>query len=97
MGSHADYYQVLLFQVVDFVGQSCNLRELEWGRFFTPSSLEFRESTYKGREARLIVLTIKLGPIPSPQRSLHRNVKEASARASLKTHAPITFRLVALG
>jgi hypothetical protein len=29
MGGHADSYQALLFQVVDFVGQSCYLREFE--------------------------------------------------------------------
>jgi hypothetical protein len=65
MGGHADTGQALLFQVVDFVGQSCNLGEFEWGGFFTPCSLELKESAYKGREAMFMVLTIKPGPKPS--------------------------------
>jgi hypothetical protein len=55
MGGHKDSYQSLLLQVVDFVGQSCYLREFEWGGLFTPSSLELGESAYKGREARFVV------------------------------------------
>jgi hypothetical protein len=97
MGSHANSCQALLFQVVDFVGQSCYLREFKWGGLLTPSSLELRESAYKGREARLVVLTIKPSPMPSPERSLQRKVKEANTRVGLKTYTPITFRLVTLG
>jgi hypothetical protein len=33
-----------------------------------------------------MVLAMKLGPIPSPERSLHRKVEEASTRAALKTY-----------
>jgi hypothetical protein len=51
------------------------MREFEWGGVFTPCSLELKESAYKGREARLMVLTIKPCPMPSPNRSLHRKVK----------------------
>jgi hypothetical protein len=55
--------------VVDFVDQSCYLREFEWGGLFTACSLELGESAYKGREARFMVLTIKPGHMPSPERS----------------------------
>jgi hypothetical protein len=88
MGGHADSCQALLFQVVDFVGQSCNSGEFEWGALFTPSSLELGEPAYKGRGARFMVLAIKLDPMPSSERSLHRKVEEASMRAGLKTYAP---------
>jgi hypothetical protein len=74
--------------VVDFVGQSCHLGEFEWGWLFTPSSLKLREPSYKGREARYMVLVIKLGPMPSPERGLYRKVEEASMRAGLKTYTP---------
>jgi hypothetical protein len=50
--------------------------------------LELRESTYKRREARFVVLRIKPGPMPSPERSLQRKVEEASTRVRLKTHTP---------
>jgi hypothetical protein len=88
MGSHGDSRQALLFQLVNFVGRSCYMREFEWGGLFTPSSLELGESAYKRREARFMVLTIKPGPMPSPQRSLQRKVEEASTRASLETYTP---------
>jgi hypothetical protein len=74
--------------VVDFVGQGCYLGEFEWSGFFTPSFLELRESAYKRREVGLMVFAIKLGPMPSLKRSLHRKIEEAGARAGLKTHAP---------
>jgi hypothetical protein len=88
MGSHADSCQALLFQVVDFVGQSCYWREFEWGWLLTPNSLELGESVYKGRESRFVVPTIKSCPMPSPERSLQRKVKEASPRVGLKTYTP---------
>jgi hypothetical protein len=78
----------MIFQVVDFGGQSCYLWEFEWGGLFTPSSLELEESAYEGREARFVVLTIKPGPTPSLKRSLQRKVEEASTRAGLKTYNP---------
>jgi hypothetical protein len=34
-----------------------------------------------------MVLTVKLGFVPSPKRSFHGKVKETATRASLKTHA----------
>jgi hypothetical protein len=88
MGGHADSCQAMLFQVVDFGGQSCYLWEFEWGGLFTPSSLELEESAYEGREARFVVLAIKPGPTPSLKRSLQRKVEEASTRAGLKTYNP---------
>jgi hypothetical protein len=88
MGSHADSCQALLLREVDFVGQSCNLGEFEWGGFFAPSSLKLGVSTYKRREARLMVLAIKPCHMPSPKRGLHGKVKAADTRAGLETHAP---------
>jgi hypothetical protein len=88
MSGHADSYQALLFQEVDHVGQGCYKRELKWSRLFTPSPLELRDSANEGREARLMIFTIKPCPMPSPQRSFMGEVKEASAWASLKTYAP---------
>jgi hypothetical protein len=38
-----------------------------------------------------MVLAIEPGPVPSPERSLHRKIEEASTRACLKTHAPNYF------
>jgi hypothetical protein len=60
--------------------------EFERSRFFTPSPLEFRESAYKGREARFMVLVVEPRPVPSLKKSLHRKIKEAGARTGLKTH-----------
>jgi hypothetical protein len=66
MGGHANSCQaLLLFQVVDFVGQSCHLGEFEWGGLSTPSSLEHGEAAYKGREVGFMVLAIKPGPMRS--------------------------------
>jgi hypothetical protein len=88
MGGYADSRRAMLFQVVNFVGHSCYLREFEWGGLFTPSSLKFRMFAYKGREARFMILTIELGLMPSLERSLQRKVEEASTRAGLKTYSP---------
>jgi hypothetical protein len=89
MGGHADSCQALLFQVVNFVGQSCYLREFEWGELFTSSSLKFRELlAYKGRQARFMILAIEPGLMPSPKISLQKKVEEISTRAGLKTYTP---------
>jgi hypothetical protein len=53
--------------------------------------LELRETAYKGREARFMVLLIKRGHMPSPERSLQRKVEEANTRADLKTYTPNTL------
>jgi hypothetical protein len=53
--------------------------------------MELRESAYKGREARFMVLAIKLGPMPSPEKSLQSKVEEDSMRAGLKTYTPINL------
>jgi hypothetical protein len=55
---------------------------------FTSSSLELGESTYKGREARFMVLAIEPGPMPFPERSLQRRVEETSMSVGLKTYTP---------
>jgi hypothetical protein len=50
--------------------------------------VELGETTYKGREVRFMVLVIKPGPMPSPERSFHRMVEKASTRVGLKAYAP---------
>jgi hypothetical protein len=50
--------------------------------------LILKESANKKREARFMVFSIKLGFVPSPERSFHGEVKEASTRASLEINAP---------
>jgi hypothetical protein len=68
MGGHADSRQAFLFQEIDLVGQGSDLGELEWSRFFAPSTLELEESAYKWREAGLVVLAIEPCPMPSTKR-----------------------------
>jgi hypothetical protein len=67
------------------------LREFEWGGLFTPCSLELGESAYKGREARFMILTIELGPIPSLERCFQGKVKKVGTRPGLKAYAPNDF------
>jgi hypothetical protein len=62
------------------------LGEFEWGKFFTPSPLELRESGNKGKQARFVVLTVEPYSMSSPKRSLHGKVKETGARVGLMTH-----------
>jgi hypothetical protein len=88
MGGHSNSCQALLFQVIDFVGQSSNLGEFEWGRLFTPSPLEHGESANKRREAGFMVFIVEPCYVPSTKRRLHGVFKEAGVRAGLKTHAP---------
>jgi hypothetical protein len=47
MGGHADFSQAMLFQEIDFVCQGRDREEFKRSRFFTPSSLEFRESAHQ--------------------------------------------------
>jgi hypothetical protein len=58
MGGHIDSSEALLFQVIDFVGQSSKLGEFKLGRYFTPSPLELRELANKRREARFMVFAV---------------------------------------
>jgi hypothetical protein len=81
MGGHVESGQAALFQEIDFIGQCHDRGEFERGRFFTPSPLEFRESMF-------MILTAEPCLMPSSKRSLHRKIKEASARVGLKTHTP---------
>jgi hypothetical protein len=68
MGVHVDSRQAFLLQEIDLVSQGSDLGELEWSRFFAPSSLELGESAYKWREAGLMVLTMEPCPVPSLKR-----------------------------
>jgi hypothetical protein len=49
--------------------------------------LKFRESTCEGRKAGFMIFTIKQGCVPSPERSFHGEVEEATTRAILETSA----------
>jgi hypothetical protein len=73
------------------------LGELKWCRLFAPSSLELRELAYEWREASFMVLAIEPCPVPSLKRGFQGMIEDANARASLKTYAPVTLRLGALG
>jgi hypothetical protein len=53
-----------------------------------PGPLELEELANKRREVRFVVFTIKPSLVPSSKRSFHGEVKEATARASLKTNTP---------
>jgi hypothetical protein len=53
-----------------------------------PGPLELEELANKRREVRFVVFTIKPSLVPSSERSFHGEVKEAIARASLKTNTP---------
>jgi hypothetical protein len=75
MSGHVDSYQAPFLQEVDPIHQGCYLREFEWSRLFTPSPLELRESAYKRREARLMILAIEPCPMPPPERGFHGKVK----------------------
>jgi hypothetical protein len=88
MCSYADSHQAFFLQYVDLVGQGSNLGELKWSQLFAPSSLELGEPAYERREARFMVLTIEPCLVTSPKRGFQGKIKEASARASLKTYAP---------
>jgi hypothetical protein len=83
MGGHTDFCHALLFQMVDFVGQNCNLGKFVLGGLLTLGSLDLKESAYKGREDRFMVLAIKPSPVLSMERSLHRKIEEASTRVGL--------------
>jgi hypothetical protein len=91
MGGHTDSYQALFLQEVDFVGQGGDDGEFEWGRFFTPSHLELRESTNERRKAGFMILIIEPYPMPSTKRFFQGKVKKASMRTGLKTHTHNIF------
>jgi hypothetical protein len=97
LGSHTDSCQALLLQKVDFVGQSGYLGEFKWSWLFTPGSVELGESANERGENWFMVLIVEPCPMPSLQRSFQRKVQKASARAGLKTYAPVTFWFAVLG
>jgi hypothetical protein len=88
LGGCANSYQALLFQGVNLVGQSSDMREFYRSGHFTPSPLEFRESANKGREAGFMVITVEPHLVPSPKRGFHGKFKKAATRPGLKTHSP---------
>jgi hypothetical protein len=86
VGGHTDSSQTALFQEINLVSHGRDMGEFKRSRFFTPRPLKLRESNYERREARFVVLTVEPRSMPTPKRSLHRKVKEASARVGLETH-----------
>jgi hypothetical protein len=71
MGGHTDTGQALIFKVVDSIAQGGYDWEFDRCGFFRSGTTELGESANKGREARFIVFAIKLGLVPSLERSLH--------------------------
>jgi hypothetical protein len=87
IGGHADIGQALIFKVVDSVAQDGNDWELSRCGFFGPGTTELRESANEGWEARFMVFAIKLGLVPSLERSLHWQNQEAVVRARFVAYA----------
>jgi hypothetical protein len=86
MGGHADTCKVVLFQEIDIVGRGHDMGQFERSGLFAPSPLKLREPPNKWGEASCMVFIVEPCPMPSPKRRFHRKVKEAGARAGLKTH-----------
>jgi hypothetical protein len=56
-------------------------------QLFIPCPLEFRESANRWREARLVVLAVELGSMPSSKRNFQWKIKDAGARVGLEAYA----------
>jgi hypothetical protein len=56
-----------------------------------PSPLAFEESVHERRKVRFMVFAIKPSHVPSPERNLHRKVKETTQRVSLETNTSNNF------
>jgi hypothetical protein len=91
MGGHAYTYQAFPFQEIDLVDQGSHLRGFQWSGLFAPSPMEFRESSYEGREARFMVLIVEPCSMSSPERILQRKVKKSSMSSSLLAYATYDF------
>jgi hypothetical protein len=65
------------------------LRNFEWSRVFTPSSLELGESAYDGGEAGFVVLTVE--PCSMPGENFSREDQENQLEASLLAYATYDF------
>jgi hypothetical protein len=64
------------------------LGKFEWSRLFTLSVVELKELAREGGEARFMILTIELCPMPSPKRSFQGKVKKTITRLSLEAYTP---------
>jgi hypothetical protein len=71
MGGHTDTGQAMTFKVVDSVTHDGYDWELGRCVFIRPGTTKLGESTNERREARFIVFAIKLGLVPSLERSIH--------------------------
>jgi hypothetical protein len=69
------------------------LGEIEGCWLFMPSTLELRKVTYKWREARFMVFTIKPGHMPSPEGNFHWQIDESTVGASLKANTTDNFSI----
>jgi hypothetical protein len=83
IGGYAQACQAFLFKELDLVNQGSHLRIFEQSRLFTPCSMELREPTYEGGEARFVVLTVEPCSVPSPEKIFQGMIKKTSTRVSL--------------
>jgi hypothetical protein len=91
MGGHTHAYHAFLFQEVELVDQSNNLRDFDWSRLFTSGSLELEELADEGGEARFVILAVQPCSMPSPERIFQGKIKDTSTRAVLEACAPYNF------
>jgi hypothetical protein len=97
MGGYAYTGQALIFKVVNSVAQGGYDWELGRCGFFGPGTTELRESSNEWREARFMVFTIKLGLVPSLERSLHWQIQEAATRARLEAYIANNLPFISTG
>jgi hypothetical protein len=97
MGSHVDTGQVMPFKVINSVAQGGYDWELDRCGFFRPGTTELRESANEGREARIMVFTIKPGLVPSLERHLHWQIQEVVVRANLEAYAANNLPCISVG
>jgi hypothetical protein len=62
-----------------------------------PSTIVLRELAYEGQEARFLVLVVEPRFMPSHERGFHREIQEASLRASLETDSTDNFLIISIG
>jgi hypothetical protein len=91
MGGHAHASQALLFQEINFVDQGSHLRNFEWSRLFTPSSVELRKLAYEGREAGFMVIIVEPCSMPSPKRIFQERSRKLARGWVCRPTPPITF------
>jgi hypothetical protein len=84
--THTPVKSHLPFRVTDSSSQGSYDEEFGSHGFLHPVSIVFRESADEGWEAGFIVFVVKLGFMLSLDPSVHRKIKEVTARVSLDAY-----------